>query len=97
MATQKTTAPEGQPQACPVILEFPPVSIPRAKFGSIFGQVMTGTRLALALHRIEQVRKESGISTPSELIAWEAFQALADAVDELGHAAGYEPAERMPE
>ena len=82
-----------KPKACPVI----PVQIPRAKFGSIFDQVMTGTRLALALHRIEQTRQEDGISTPSELIAWEAFHALASAVDELGHAAGYEPAARMPE
>ncbi len=75
----------------------PVVQIPTAEFGRIFDQVMTGTRLALALHRIEQTRKEDGISTPSELIAWEAFHALASAVDELGHAAGYEPAARMPE
>lgn len=80
-----------------VRLGAPVVQIPAAKFAGIFDQVMTGTRLALALHRIEQARKEDGISTPSELIAWEAFLALASAADELGHAAGYEPAARVPE
>lgn len=73
------------------------VRIPLGDFGRIFDQMMSGTRLCLALHRIEQARKEDGISTPSELIAWEAFSAFAGACEELGHAAGYGPAERTPE
>lgn len=73
------------------------VQIPTTDFGPIFDRVMTGARLTLVLHRIEQAKKQNGISTPSELIAWEAFLALSSAVDELGHAAGYSPAEREPE
>jgi hypothetical protein len=78
-------------------MSAPVAQIPIAKFGRIFDQVMSAARLNLAIHRIEEDKREGGISTPSELIAWEIFHLLTSAVDEPGAAAGYEVGERMVE
>jgi len=94
MGNTKTTPNQGQAEACP---DYPPVQIERGKFGRSYDLVMTSTRLALALHRLEKARAEDNASTPTELIAWEIFQALCDVLEDLGDAAGYELEARVPE
>jgi hypothetical protein len=95
MATKKTTAPKAQATACPVTAEHPPVQIPFDIFSKHFDGLMTAQRLALALHRMSAT--EGCISSPEALIAWEIFEPICSAVDELGHLAGFSVEERTPE
>lgn len=91
-----TKAKASKAQAKPRSIHSP-IQIPSGEFGRIFDRVMEGCRLVLALHRVEQDKKIGCISSPQQLIAWQAFLALSSACDELGHHAGYEPCERDPE
>lgn len=95
--TTKRTAPMGPAKPCRSIPTLPPIQIPSGEFGRIFDHVMEGCRLVLALHRVEEDRKTGCLSSPQQLIAWQAFLALSSACDELGHHAGYEVRERDPE
>ena len=65
--------------------------IPRLQFASNFDRLMTAQRLTLALHRM--VEKKS----PEQILAWEIFNALNSACDELGTCVGYGPEEMDPE
>ena len=87
MGTQKT-ATKAMPKAQPEMLQ-----IPLATFGEAYDHLMTGTRLVLALHRLEQSRQEGSLKSPEDLICWQAFSSLLSALDELGTAAGYGPDE----
>jgi hypothetical protein len=95
MATKKTTAPKGQPKACPAIPENPPIQIPFSIFSKHFDGLMTAQRLALAIHRMRPL--EPGITSTEEFLSWEIFSAVHAAVDELGHLAGFSVEEREPE
>ena len=77
--------PKAQPSHAPAHSD---VHFPGDKFREIFNEIKSGTRLVLALHRIEYRNRDLN-ATPGELISWEAFITLSHAIDHLGHQAGY--------
>ena len=95
--TNQNSKPKAYVAVNKIAPTHPDVQIPRAEVGRIFDKIMTGTSLVLALHRLEEAKRDCGLATPGELICWQAFLALSEACDELGHHAGYEPHERGPE
>jgi len=78
-------------QTNPAAVQADPYQIPRIQFARSFDRLMTAQRLTLALHRMAEKK------SPDQIIAWQIFDAINSACDELGNIVGYGPEEMDPE